>query len=183
MHPTLKFTPFPVLTTERLVLKRITEDDWNEILFLRSDPTVNRYIERPPERQTRSQEDALRFIKEIQSNVENNHSLAWGITLKDAPNIIGSICLWNFSADKSITEVGYDLRPEFHGKGIMGEALERVLEYGFIELKVEQIEAFTHRDNMASKKLLTTHGFHLAENRSDKDNPFYSVYEQKNTRL
>ncbi|OFZ64700.1 MAG: hypothetical protein A3D92_00940, partial [Bacteroidetes bacterium RIFCSPHIGHO2_02_FULL_44_7] len=122
------------------------------------------------------------FIQEIQANVENDHSLAWGITLKDSSTIIGTICLWNFSPDKRITEVGYDLRPEFHGKGIMGEALDRVLEYGFKELEVEQIEAFTHRNNAASKKLLTTHGFHLAENRSDEDNAFNSVYERKNTR-
>lgn len=32
------FTPFPVIETERLLLRRITNDDVNEVFELRSNP-------------------------------------------------------------------------------------------------------------------------------------------------
>lgn len=177
----MKFTPFPELTTERLVLRRIQETDWKEMLFLRSDSTVNRYIERPPERQTKNQDDAVRFIRDLQSYEENDISITWAMALKDEPTLIGTICFWNFSEDKKTTEVGYGLHPEFQGKGIMGEAMDRIVEFGFKVLEVEKIEAFTHRENEASKKLLIANGFHLAEDRKDGHNAFNWVYERNNS--
>lgn len=177
----MKFTPFPNLSTERLVLRRIREEDWKEMLFLRSDPTVNRYIERPPERQTKTQDEALQFIRDLQSYEENDVSITWAMALKEEPTLIGTICLWNFSADKKTTEVGYALDPAFQNLGIMSEAMACILEFGFKHLEVELIEAFTHRENEASKKLLTTHGFLLAADRTDQNNAYNWVYERKNT--
>ena len=41
------FTPFPVIETERLLLRRITNDDVNEVFELRSNPETMKYIPRP----------------------------------------------------------------------------------------------------------------------------------------
>lgn len=173
----MTFQPFPELTTERLILRELKESDHELILFLRSDNTVNAFIKRPLDRQTKTTEDAIRFIKEIHGYAKSNTSIAWGITLKNHPNIVGTICLWNFSKDRKSAEVGYDLHPNFQGLGIMSAALKLVLDYGFNTLNLDKIEAFTHKDNTSSIKLLERHRFVYMAHRTDEDNLNNAIFE------
>ncbi|WP_178989381.1 GNAT family N-acetyltransferase [Winogradskyella schleiferi] len=176
----MNFTPFPELVSNRLFLRNIFPSDHAELLYLRSDKTLNKYIERPEHRQTKTTADAIKFIKELNENIQNNTSIAWGITLKNKPQIIGTICLWNFSKNKAFAEVGFDLHSEFQGKGIMTEALKLILDFGFNTLKLHKIEAFTHRENKSSKKLLLKNGFDLITDRKDMDNVCNVIFEIKN---
>lgn len=177
----MKFKPFPEIKTERLLLRKIELSDCEVILFLRSDKTVTKFIERPENRRTKNISDAIKFIKELNEYIETNKSITWGITLKNDPNIIiGTICLWNFSKNNKITEVGYDLDPKFHKKGIMNEALKMIIDFGFKELKLEKIEAFTHNKNENSKRLLEKNGFYLIKNRKDLDNESNIIFELEN---
>lgn len=169
--------PFPKLITERLILREITSKDSAAILFLRSDETVNKFIERPEENKTKTIEDALNFIEKVNVATKKNTSITWGITVKDSPEIIGSICLWNFSEDKKTAEVGYDLSPKLHGKGVMREALHCVKIFGFNKLNLNKIEAFTHVENEASKKLLIHQGFKYNKNRKDDGNNANTIFE------
>ena len=176
----MKFKPFPVLKTERLLLRRIESSDSDVILFLRSDETVTKFIERPENRKTRNISDAKKFIEELHEYIETNQSISRGITLKTEPKIIGTICLWNFARDNTIAEVGYDLDPEFQKKGIMDEALKVIIEYAFKELKLDQVEAFTHFENENSKRLLEKNGFRFNKNRKDLENSSNVIFELKN---
>ena len=157
----MKSRPFPEIKTERLFLRKIEKLDSDVILFLRSDETVTKFIERPENRKTKNKTDAIKFIKEINEAFENQKSISWGITLINNIQIIGTICLWNFSENNKTAEVGYDLNPEFHRMGIMSEALNSIIDFGFNELKLDKIEAFTHKGNDNSKKLLEKKGFIL----------------------
>lgn len=130
---------------------------------------------------TKSISDALKFIKELNEYLENNKSISWGITFKDDPKIIGTICLWNFSQNNKTAEVGYDLNPKFHKKGIMSEALKMIINFGFKELKLNKIEAFTHTENENSKKLLEKNGFQFIKDRKDLDNESNIIFEIENT--
>ena len=172
----MNFFPFPVLETKRLLLRQITLNDWEEVYFLRSDKAVNKYVIRPV---PKNRKEAEEFIEKITSGIKNNKHLYWSITLKSNPKMIGSISLWNFSEDRKIGEVGYDLHTDFQNQGIMSEAMHCVLAFGFDKLKLNQIEAFTHRENENSKMLLEKHHFILNKERKDKDNGMNSVYELK----
>ena len=163
----LRFTPFPGLTTERLVLRQTTKADCEEILFLRSDKTVNKYIQRATPAHLK---DAEAFVNKITKGINNGEIIYWGITLKESAKMIGSICLWNFSSDQKTAETGYDLNPEFQNQGIMSEAMKCVLNFGFINLELEEIEAFTHYENENSKKLLMKNNFRLIEGEKDEGN-------------
>jgi len=174
MHDESLAELFPVLQTERLILRKLVVSDWEQISFLRSDTTVNKFVQRP---NADTQEKALAFISNIQSLVEKRVSFYWAISLKNEPSMIGSICLWHFSNDRAIAEVGYDLDPKYHKMGMMSEALESVLDYGFTQLKLHQIEAFTHRDNLDSKNLLLKSNFILNLNRTDEDNLNNHIFE------
>ena len=169
----MNFSPFPILETNRLLLRSLKESDCNVIFYLRSNAKVNQFIKRPkPE----NIDDALAFINKIKKNVSNNECIYWCITLKDNPNLIGTISLWNFSEDRKTAEVGYDLHPDFHKKGIMKEALQTVLNFGFNSLNFETIEAFTQKNNTNSIKLLTNNNFIHIKNRKDKGNLYNHIF-------
>lgn len=161
------FKDFPILNTSRLLLRQLNLTDAEQVLFLRSDNDVNKFIKRQTPRKI---QDAIEFVDKIQLGYIKRETISWVITLKDRPKMIGSICLWNFSPDRKTAEVGYDLHPSFQNKGIMTEALKEVLQLGFYSLDLENIVAFTHRLNENSKNLLTKNGFMLQEQETDPDN-------------
>jgi ribosomal-protein-alanine N-acetyltransferase len=171
------FTPFPTLETRRLNLKQATRDDLDEVLFLRSDSEVNKYIKRAP---NMTMADAEKFIENTTKWISEGESIYWSMALHGDPKMIGSICLWNFSEDCKTGEVGYGIHTDFQGMGLMTEALERILDYGFEALDLDQIEAYTDRRNEASLKLLQKKGFTLLEHRKDEDNDNNLILVVKN---
>jgi [ribosomal protein S5]-alanine N-acetyltransferase len=153
----LNFSPFPEIKTERLLLRRMTEADGPEILFLRSDDTVMKYIDRE---KTKSLEEAVKFIQTVNTNIDNNESILWAIALQDDPNkLIGNICFWRIVNQHYRSEIGYMLHPDFWNKGIMKEALLAAIDFGFNSMKLHSIEAHINPDNTASGMLLEKAGF------------------------
>jgi ribosomal-protein-alanine N-acetyltransferase len=80
--------------------------------------------------------------------------LYWAITLTGKNNLVGTVCLFGFSDDNYKCEIGFELLPDFQGQGIMKEAVDKVLSYAFNVIRVKEIEAFVHKDNRRSIKLL-----------------------------
>lgn len=164
------------IETERLVLKSIDESHVEDILKIRSNEVVNQFVKRIP---PKTNYDALDYILTIKKRVQNNESLNWGISYKNQQNLIGTICLWNFSDDRTEAEVGYELLPDYHRNGIMSEALKAVLKFGFNELYLTEILAFTNKFNENSKSLLLKHQFILEEGRADEGFPENLVFSLK----
>lgn len=160
----IEFTP---LATTRLQLRSLQTHDWEEISYLRSDELMNQYVSRPA---AKNKKEALAFIYKIQKGIRNREMLYWSICFKDEPKMIGSICLWHFSKDGTTAEVGYDLATQVQGKGIMDEALKRIIDYAFNQLELQKIEAFTHKDNSKSLTLLERNHFKLNPQQKDEDN-------------
>ncbi len=145
------FTTFPVLTTERLTLRQLISSDDKEIFALRSDDNVNKYLDRKP---SKSIDDAKNFIQTINENIQRKDSLYWAITLNGTDKLIGTICLFDFSNDNLKAENGYELLPDFQGKGIMQEATSKVIDFGIQHIGLNSIEAYTHSENQSSTRLL-----------------------------
>lgn len=170
---------FPYLKTERLFFTPLRLSDAEVILFMRSDPEVNKYIPREPSVHLSQATD---FIKMIRKNFEDGISTGWGLRLQKDGDLIGSICLWNFSEDRKTAELGYDLHPRYQGKGLMSEAVKEIIKYGFDVLKLDQIEAFTHQHYDASIRVLQNNGFQLNENRKDDEVLDNLIFELKEMR-
>ena len=161
------FTPFPVLTTERLTLRQLVINDDQEIFTLRSDSKINKYLDRQIGNNI---DDARNFINRVNKNNNRNDSLYWAITFSDNNRLIGTVCLFSFSVENDNCEIGYELLTNFQGQGIMKEALEKVIDFAFNTIKVQKIEAFFHRDNKSSIKLLEKLSFRDS-NEPDKTEP------------
>lgn len=150
--------PFPVLKTERLTLRSIRIEDELEIFGLRSDAGVNQYLDRKP---AVTLEDARVFIHSILANNSKGESLYWAITLHGDEKLIGIICLFAYSSVQQSCEIGYELAPLYQGQGIMGEALEKIIDYAFHSLSLQKIIAFVRPGNQRSRSLLERYSFRL----------------------
>ncbi len=144
-HRNLK--TFPVLTTERLTLRQLSDSDVQEIFLLRSDTLINKYLDRQP---GKTLEDALGFIDKI----KNNSLSYWAIAQKGNDKLVGTICLFDISEELKKCEIGYELLTEYQGKGIMREAAKKIIEYSIQALGVKTIDAYTHKGNQSSIHLL-----------------------------
>jgi ribosomal-protein-alanine N-acetyltransferase len=152
----LNFHPFPLLTTHRLMLRQVDNNDVNEIFFLRSDERVLKFLDRLP---AASENEALELIQKINELEKSNDAITWAITLKEDAKLIGTICYWNILKEHHRAEIGYVLHPRYHGKGIMQEAMNEVLNYGFKIMKLHSIADTVNPGNEPSIKLLEKNGF------------------------
>ena len=110
----ISFTPFPDLATERLTLRQLNSED----------ERVNEFIDR---KKARTIEDARKFIQNINEGIARNKWIYWAITLIGKSTLIGTICLWKISNDRSKAEIGFELLPGYQGKGIMQETLSGII--------------------------------------------------------
>jgi ribosomal-protein-alanine N-acetyltransferase len=152
----MNFSPFPELTTERLILRQIRPNDAADVFRFRSDADVMRYIPRPI---AQTLDDIYPFIAMIEDFILKGERINWGICLKSTQQLIGIIGFVHIKPEHFRGEVGYVLAKEFHRQGIMREALNSVLQYGFEALQFHSIEAIVDADNTASSALLLDAGF------------------------
>ncbi|HUQ66694.1 MAG TPA: GNAT family N-acetyltransferase [Flavitalea sp.] len=166
------FTPFPILTTERLTLRQLSIDDQQKIFELRSDKEINKYLDRQT---SKTIEDAINFINKVNDNIKKSNSIYWVITLTRTRTFVGTICLFDFSNEKRSCEIGYELMPKYQRRGIMKEAAEKVIGYAFQTLQFQKIIAFTHKGNENSTKLLTKLNF-MKSIEKVKENPDLNMF-------
>ena len=166
------FSPLPILKTERLTLRQLLISDDQEIFTLRTDPEINKYLDRE---QSKTIDDARSFINKIIENIAKNNSLYWAITLNNQNTFVGTICLFGFSDDNDNCEMGYELLRNYQGHGIMKEAVEAVIDYAFNTIQLRKINACPHRDNQASLKLLEKLSFKISDELDDT-NPVLICY-------
>jgi len=151
------FSPFPEIRTNRLLLRRITATDAPEILSMRSDDAVMQFIDRE---KTKTLEDAEAFIHIINESLDTNNGITWAMALSDQPQtLIGTIGFWRIIKQHYRAEVGYMLDPAHWNKGIMKEALQAVIAFGFGSMQLHSIEAHINPGNTASAALLEKTGF------------------------
>jgi ribosomal-protein-alanine N-acetyltransferase len=79
---------FPVLQSERLVLRKLNLNDADAVFFLRSDLKVGKFIVRKPQENINQ---AIEFINNSHDKFISNSSISWAITLKDDDKLIGTI--------------------------------------------------------------------------------------------
>lgn len=146
---------FPTLHTERLLLREIVQEDIHLIFKGFSNPQVIKHfgISFPTLEATREQMDWYADM------IKNDTGRCWCICSTDNTIFFG-VCTLNFwKKEHRRIETGYWIFPEYWGKGIVPEALNRIFEYGFKEMNLHRISAEVEDDNLASKAVLKKMGF------------------------
>jgi ribosomal-protein-alanine N-acetyltransferase len=150
------FSFFPVLETERLILRSVTFADVDSIFRIMSNPHVIRYFGQLP---MHSQKEAVRRVEGIQEAFETQRGIRWAITHRETAEFLGSCGFWRVEKLHHRAEIGYELAPEYWGQGVMTEALGAVITFGFRVLGLHSVEAQIHPANTGSRRVLEKLGF------------------------
>ena len=170
-------TSFPTLTTERLELRKLTEEDKYDIYDLRNDERVNLYLDRE---KPKNIQDATDFIRNINQGIEEKNWKYWAICSRSDPRLLGTICLWNFSEKERSAEIGFELSCHAQGKGLMNEAIMAVIQYAFKQISLARLDAFTRKENSRSIRLLERNNFILETETRDENNHLNRIYFLRN---
>lgn len=165
----LNFNPFPVIETERLVLRRMMMDDAPDFFSIRSNVNAMKYVCKPLQN---SIEEAKIKIIEINEMIDSNNGIGWCITFKNQTKIIGNLSFHKIDKAHYRAEIGYMLHPDYWRQGIIGEAVKAIIDFGFNELKFHSIEAHIDPANIGSEKILQK--FNFEKEAYFKENYFYN---------
>jgi len=174
--PDKKFS-FPVIETERLILRMFEADDFDSAYLLFSDADVQKHLS-PANRRT--QEQMRTTLEKLALRWLERRFGLWCVCEKNNGKVIGYSGFQHFEKSSEV-EILFGYLKEFWGNGYATEAAYACLRYGFEELSFEKVYAVTHPENTASQYVLGKLGMSFAD-RSEHysmDSITYVVYRKK----
>jgi [ribosomal protein S5]-alanine N-acetyltransferase len=153
---TFEFPHFPILTTDRLILRKVITTDAESVYKLRNDPKTVEYTARPPYQNI---QEAIAMVDKMEESYLQSEGISWAITLKNSDTMIGGIGFWRLIREHYRAEIGYSLLFPFWNQGIMSEALAVVLDFGFNQMGIHSVEANLNPNNLPSERILLKSGF------------------------
>lgn len=142
------------LTTERLVLRCFTMDDADAVYQnWASDPIVTQFLSWETHPDTQVTREVLKIWVAL---YENDGYYNWGIELSGV--LIGAISVNECDEKDQNAEVGYCLARAYWGRGIMTEALSRVLRFLFEEVGLHRVKLECDRENIGSERVMRKNG-------------------------
>lgn len=150
------FDIFPVLESERLILKEITDNEAEDVIDL---AVYDGFF-------AKTGEDVKFILDKIRKDYLDGNCVSWGIYLKETGEITGTCCYCRGYKDNT-GEIGYVLKEKFRGKHIMTEAGKLITDFGLNVMKLSKVIAFTNPANKASQAVLLRLGFKQVSNKDD----------------
>ena len=145
------FQNTPQLETERLRLRKLVLGDAEDIFAYASDDEVAKYMTWDTHK---TLEDSKGFINFTLDRYEKDDAGEWGIILKETGTLIGAIGFPRHDKKNSQAEIGYVLGHWYWGKGIMPEAVGRILQFAFTEMNLNRIECCHFFPNEKSGRVM-----------------------------
>ena len=137
------------------MLRHLHPKDAQALLEILSDEEVRRYDPIPP---LSSRAGAQNIIAQIHAEFANQQGRRWGIILKESGQLIG-ICGYRWDKGNALAELSAELAYAYWGKGIMAEALQAIIRFGFDEQQMHRMEAQVVVEHVASLRLFQKLGF------------------------
>lgn len=147
------FAQFPVLETERLILRQLRYEDGVDIYAYFTEELAKYYDWWP-----KTAAEGRGFVRFFKTGYAEEQSIRWGITFKPHDKVIGTCGFSDFD-HFSRAELGYELSAAYQGQGIMSEVLRVIIPFGFRELEMHRLQASVFPANHVSIHLLEKFGF------------------------
>lgn len=145
------FSHIPELETERLLLRGMRVSDAPDMYDYAKRPEVTKYLlwsPHPDIAHTR------RYLEYLAGRYRLGMFYDWAIIHKEDKRMIGTCGFVRFDCPHNAAEIGYVLNPDYHGRGLMPEAVRRVLSFGFSVLGLHRIEARYMVENTPSRHVM-----------------------------
>ncbi|MFS0557978.1 GNAT family N-acetyltransferase [Brevibacillus sp. 179-C9.3 HS] len=152
------FDQFPIIETDRLILRQPDRNDLEDIYEVLSHEEVAKYVGVARFQSMAEAEMELRWYQDL---FEQKQGLRWAVSDRSTGKFLGSCGYKNYHAVHNKAEVGYDLNFAWWNKGIMSEALAPIIAYGFSQMNLNRMEADADTRNTASIHLLQKFGFQI----------------------
>ncbi|MCB8945031.1 MAG: GNAT family N-acetyltransferase [Ardenticatenaceae bacterium] len=141
-----------VLLTERLRLRPLTPDDAPALFRVFGDAQTMRFMPSLPHQ----------TVAETQAHIERELAMVgshnWAICWRDSEEALGHI---NYLGQTRLPGMGYIVRRDVWGQGIVPEACRAVLAFGFEDLGFDRVELWIDQDNVASQRVAQKLDFRL----------------------
>ena len=149
------------LETERLILRRFTKDDVDNLFDLDSDPEVMRFLTGGPG--TPRDEIERDYIPTYLGYYERFAGYGfWAAIEKATGDFLGWFHFRPQPGDPlDQPELGYRLRKSVWGKGYATEGSRALIRKGFTDLGVRRVVASTYQDNLGSRRVMEKSGMIL----------------------
>lgn len=141
-----RFLP-EVLETERLILRPLTMRDKPSIYQWAGDPSVSKFMMYST---YKTPDDADRWLDDLYAS---DKDLDYGFVWKETGELIGSGGM-SYSADMDDWHIGYNIRHDMWGKGIVTEACRRIIAFARENYDVKRIVGSFANDNPASGRVM-----------------------------
>jgi [ribosomal protein S5]-alanine N-acetyltransferase len=141
----------PELYTKRLYLRKMHESDASDLFEIWSDPHVTKYMNINNFTKVEQARDMINFLNKLASEKK---AIRFAIIELETNEIIGS-CGYNMLGfEHSRVEIGYELSKAAWGRGYASEAISSLLNYAFLDLDMNRVEAKVEPLNTNSIKTL-----------------------------
>jgi ribosomal-protein-alanine N-acetyltransferase len=151
------FSEFPVLITDRIILRELRKEDAADLLVFRGDAEEQRFNSEP----LQNLEQCVALIDEVRGGYDAETGVPWALALKSSGRVVGLFGYHHWDRYHQRADIGYDLARELWGQGLATEALTAAIRFGFSDMQLNRIEAETIADNEPSTRLLGRLGFAL----------------------
>ena len=145
------FKKTPTLKTKRLILRKISLNDYRDMYEYAHQACVTKYL---LWHEHESEQHTYEYIKSVISAYKKGDFFDWAVTLTDSGKMIGTCGFTSFDFEHGRVEVGYVLNPEYWNRGIGTEAVGAVIEFAFNEFDANRVEAHFIEGNNASLRVM-----------------------------
>jgi len=145
------FPDLPTLVTARLILRKVTLDDAEDMFAYASAPEVATYVTWNPHRTV---EDSRTFLQGVLDRYAQHVPANWGLVLKATGHLVGTCGFMSWFSDHRRAEIGFALGRRYWGQGLMTEAVRQVICWGFSECNLNRIEGECKPENLASARVM-----------------------------
>ncbi len=145
------FLKNPSYETNRLILRKLSPKDAEDMYAYASRRETSKYLLWEPHPSPLYTADLIRFLqKEYQIGKYSD----FAIILKENGKMIGTVGFTSYDEKHSVAELGYVISPDYWHRGIATEALKAILSIAFHELKVQRAEAKYMPENVYSRSVM-----------------------------
>ena len=140
------------IETERLILRKFKESDYQDVYEWGSDARISKLMNFDTHKSVCESRDVIRDVLIPDGS--------YAIILRENQECIGSIG-FIYDIDHNKAELGYALKHKYWKQGYMSETISSILDYLFNTKHLNRVEAYIYTQNKASKKVLENCGFEI----------------------